>query len=83
MGRTFMLYEDCCAWNRGRFETVPCSAGIGKEDYRLAILLEKRDQSPKLMPSILASLMMEASGSTIFSLPATSFRGTLTISRFL
>ena len=38
-------------------------------------------QSPKLMPRSLASLTMEASGSTIFSLPATSSRGTLTISR--
>ena len=40
-------------------------------------------QSPKLMPSALASLTMEALGSTIFSLPATSSRGTFTISRFL
>ena len=41
-----------------------------------------KDQSPKLMPSILASCTMEELGSTIFSFPATSSRGTLTISRF-
>ena len=41
------------------------------------------DQSPKLMPTIFASLMMLDLGSTILSLPATSLSGTLTISRFL
>lgn len=40
-------------------------------------------QSPKLMPSSFASFTMEESGSTIFSFPATSSRGTFTISRFL
>ena len=39
-----------------------------------------RPQSPKLMPMLLASLMMELSGLTVFSLPATSWRGTGTIS---
>lgn len=38
--------------------------------------------SPKQIPTILASLIMEQLGSTVLSLPATSDRGTLTISLF-
>ncbi len=38
--------------------------------------------SPKEMPSSFASLMMPASGSTVFRWPATSDSGTLTISLF-
>ena len=37
--------------------------------------------SPKLIPSSLASSMIEALGSTVFSFPATSSRGVLEISR--
>lgn len=43
----------------------------------------RESQSPKLTPISLVSLMIFAFGSMVLSLPATSFSGTLTISRFL